>query len=114
MTDTARFDAPTRFGDFGGCFAPETLMQSLFELEEAWRRFTADEGFRAELAAELDVPLLGQLPLVPALREGGDDGRPIAAVEPDSEAARAFAEIARAVAEDLRPKKVFSPELRVI
>ncbi|MGB0800915.1 MAG: hypothetical protein ACPGSH_04040, partial [Ilumatobacteraceae bacterium] len=32
----------------------------------------------------------------------------------DSEAARAFAEIARAVAEDLRPKKVFSPELRVI
>ncbi|NBV03917.1 MAG: sodium:proton antiporter, partial [Acidimicrobiia bacterium] len=85
--------------------------------------FTGDDGKRyeifgsgggAELAAELDVPLLGQLPLVPALREGGDDGRPIAAVEPDSEAARVFAEIARAVAEDLRPKKVFSPELRVI
>ncbi len=85
--------------------------------------FTGDDGKRyeifgsgggAELAAELDVPLLGRLPLVPALREGGDDGRPIAAVDPDSEASLAFAEIARAVAEDLRPKKVFSPELRVI
>jgi ATP-binding protein involved in chromosome partitioning len=85
--------------------------------------FTGDDGKRyeifgsgggAELAAELDVPLLGRLPLLPALREGGDDGRPIAAVDPDSEASLAFAEIARAVADDLRPKKVFSPELRVI
>jgi len=85
--------------------------------------FTGDDGKRyeifgsgggAELAAELDVPLLGRLPLVPALREGGDDGRPITAIDPDSEAALTFAEIARAVAEDLRPKKVFNPELRVI
>ena len=37
-----------------------------------------------------DVPLLGQVPLVPALREGGDDGRPITAVDPGSEAAQVF------------------------
>ena len=60
------------------------------------------------------MPLLGRLPLVPALREGGDDGRPITAIDPESECGLAFAEIARAVAEDLRPKKVFNPELRVI
>jgi ATP-binding protein involved in chromosome partitioning len=85
--------------------------------------FTGDDGKRyelfgagggAELADELDVPLLGQLPLVPALREGGDDGRPITAVEPDSEAARAFMSIAEHIAVDMRPKKVFSPELKLI
>ena len=66
--------------------------------------FTGDDGKRyeifgagggQELADELDVPLLGQLPLVPALREGGDDGLPIAAVDPDSEAAELFHAIAR-------------------
>jgi ATP-binding protein involved in chromosome partitioning len=85
--------------------------------------FTGDDGKRyelfgagggAELADELDVPLLGQLPLVPSLREGGDDGRPITAVEPDSEAARAFMSIAEHIAVDMRPKKVFSPELKLI
>jgi ATP-binding protein involved in chromosome partitioning len=84
--------------------------------------FTGDDGKRyelfgngggADLAAELEVPLLAQLPLVPALRQGGDDGRPIAAVEPDSEAGRAFHELAEHIAVDLRPKKVYSDALRV-
>jgi ATP-binding protein involved in chromosome partitioning len=85
--------------------------------------FTGNDGTRyelfgsgggAELAAELDVPLLGQLPLVPALRIGGDEGRPITAVEPDSEAAQMFRAIAERIAVDMRPKKVFSPQLKVI
>ncbi len=84
--------------------------------------FTGDDGTRYEifgsgggelLADDLDVPLLGKLPLVPALREGGDVGRPITAVAPDSEAAQAFQEIARRIAVELRPKKVFSPSLRI-
>jgi tryptophan synthase beta chain len=37
------------FGDFGGCFAPETLMASLLELESAWKSAIADDGFCAEL-----------------------------------------------------------------
>jgi ATP-binding protein involved in chromosome partitioning len=85
--------------------------------------FTGDDGKRyelfgagggAELAAELEVPLLAQLPLVPALRAGGDEGRPIAAVDPDSETGRAFHVLAERVAVDMRPKKVFSPELKVV
>ena len=85
--------------------------------------FTGDDGKRyelfgagggKELADDLDVPLLGQLPLVPALREGGDDGRPITAVDHESEAAKAFMAIAERIAVDMRPKKVFSPELRLI
>jgi len=85
--------------------------------------FTGDDGKRyeifgsgggTELAEELGVPLLGQLPLVPALREGGDDGRPIAAVAPESEAGRAFHEMAYRIAVDLRPKKVFSASLKIV
>ena len=34
-------------------------------------------GGGQELADRLEVPLLGQIPLVPALRAGGDDGHPI-------------------------------------
>jgi len=71
------------------------------------------EGGGAELAADLGVPLLGQLPLLPALREGGDNGRPITAVDPDSEAAKAFHEIARRIATELKPKKIFSPSLKI-
>lgn len=40
-----------------------------------------------------DVPMLGQVPLDPKLREHGDDGTPIAVSEPDSPTARALNEI---------------------
>jgi ATP-binding protein involved in chromosome partitioning len=84
--------------------------------------FTGHDGTRyelfgsgggAELADELGIPLLGQLPLVPELREGGDVGRPITAVDPDSEAAKAFQEIARRIAVDLKPRKIFSAGLKI-
>jgi ATP-binding protein involved in chromosome partitioning len=67
----------------------------------AW--FTGDDGTRyelfgsgggAELAERLGVPLLGQVPLVPELREGGDEGHPIVVAHPDDEAAVAFRAIA--------------------
>jgi ATP-binding protein involved in chromosome partitioning len=85
--------------------------------------FTGDDGKRyelfgsgggQELADEIEVPLLGQLPLIPALREGSDEGRPITAVEPDGEAARAFHAIAEKIAVDLKPRKIFSSALKVI
>jgi ATP-binding protein involved in chromosome partitioning len=85
--------------------------------------FTGDDNKRYELfgagggqllADELGVALLGQLPLVPELREGGDTGRPITAVNPESESAQAFTRIAHQIAVDLKPKKVFSPQLKVI
>ncbi len=84
--------------------------------------FTGDDGKRyeifgsgggQELADELKVPLLAKIPLLEPLREGGDTGRPIAAVDPDSEVGQAFATLAERVAVDLRPRKVFKSELRV-
>jgi tryptophan synthase beta chain len=57
MTDT--FREPTRFGEFGGCFAPETLMQNLFDLEAAWRAAREDPSFAAELH-ELNTTYAGR------------------------------------------------------
>jgi ATP-binding protein involved in chromosome partitioning len=71
-------------------------------------------GGGQELADTLGVPLLGQVPLVPELREGGDIGRPITVVDPDNEASQAFAEIARRVHEELAPKRVYRKELRIV
>ena len=46
------------------------------------------------LAEELNIPLLGQIPLVQSIREGGDEGTPIA-LQIGHPAAEAFAKIAR-------------------
>jgi ATP-binding protein involved in chromosome partitioning len=54
-------------------------------------------GGGESLAAELDVPFLGQVPLDPLLREQGDVGEPIVGVLPDAESARAIAAIADAI-----------------
>jgi ATP-binding protein involved in chromosome partitioning len=72
------------------------------------------EGGGAELAAQLDVPLLGQVPLVPELRAGGDEGRPIVAAHPDDEAAQAFRAIAERVDLELAPKRRYRTELKIV
>jgi ATP-binding protein involved in chromosome partitioning len=85
--------------------------------------FTGDDGTRyelfgagggQELADRLDVPLVGQVPLVPLLREGSDSGRPIVAVDPDGEAAGIFRAIAERIDVELAPTKRYHPELKVL
>ena len=85
--------------------------------------FTGDDGKKyeifcsgggQELAEELEVPLIGQVPLVTELREGGDDGHPVTVVAPDSEVAGSFRDIARVIDEELQPTKRFHPELKLI
>ena len=48
-----RPDARGRYGDFGGQYAPETLMPALLELEQAFDDAWADAGFHAELSGLL-------------------------------------------------------------
>lgn len=55
-------------------------------------------GGGASLAEELGVPLLGSVPLEPAVREGGDSGLPILLNYPDSASAKALRAIAQQVA----------------
>jgi ATP-binding protein involved in chromosome partitioning len=76
------------------------------------RQHLFGEGGGTQLAGELGVPLLGQVPLDPALRLGGDEGRPISATDPDSEAGRAFATIAAGLVSRGRAR-VFRSELTV-
>ena len=70
-------------------------------------------GGGGELADQLEVPLLGQIPLVPALREGGDEGQPIIVADPDDEASVVFRAIAEKVDAELRPKRIAHPELKL-
>ena len=58
-------------------------------------------GGGARLAAELKVPLLGQVPLQAGVAELADSGRPIVVAEPASPAAVALREIATQVVERL-------------
>jgi ATP-binding protein involved in chromosome partitioning len=53
------------------------------------------EGGGQELADELDVPLLGKVPLTMALREQADAGLPLVAHDPDDPAAQAVRQVAR-------------------
>jgi ATP-binding protein involved in chromosome partitioning len=62
------------------------------------------EGGGREAAETLGVPLLGQVPLVPALRAGGDSGTPIVLTDPDSPAGLALRTAAREIARSTRTK----------
>jgi ATP-binding protein involved in chromosome partitioning len=72
------------------------------------------QGGGQELADQLEVPLLGQVPLVEELREGGDEGEPIVVAHPDDEAAQAFRSIAQRVDEELAPKRIYRTELKIV
>lgn len=58
-------------------------------------------GGGRRLAEILGVPLLGEIPIDPALREGGDSGLPTVKAHPDSPASQVLREVARRVAERL-------------
>jgi ATP-binding protein involved in chromosome partitioning len=100
-------------------FAARRLKLSVRGVIENMSWFTGDDGKRYELfgagggatlAADLGVPLLGQVPLVNAVRLGGDEGRPVTAVDPDGETAQAFRSISEKLAA-LGPARVYRREL---
>lgn len=83
--------------------------------------FTGDDGKRYDLFGEgggqalaelLEVPLLAQIPLTVPLRQGADEGNPIA-LDATSGAGEVFAKLAETVDKDLAPRKKFSAALKV-
>jgi ATP-binding protein involved in chromosome partitioning len=81
----------------------QKVNQEIIGVVENMSWFTGDDGKRYELfgtgggealAEKLNAPFLGQIPLVPALRVGADEGRPIMIAEPNGEAAVVFARLA--------------------
>jgi len=73
-------------------FTPAELPENKYYL------FGKEGGKR--LAAELNIPLLGQIPIVQSIREGGDAGKPVA-VDPLSISGMAFHQLAEKVVEQV-------------
>ena len=69
------------------------------------------KGGGVQIAEELNVPFLGQIPLCTPIRVGGDTGAPIASVEPDSPGGQAFLQAAERTVDQLSiaSKKSLAP-----
>ncbi|HUO47036.1 MAG TPA: Mrp/NBP35 family ATP-binding protein, partial [Acidimicrobiia bacterium] len=74
----------------------DTVNQEVMGVVENMSWFTGDDGKRYQLfgegggealAKEIEVPLLGQIPLIGAMREGADEGIPVSVAAPGGEAA---------------------------
>ncbi|MDE3044944.1 MAG: P-loop NTPase [Acidobacteriota bacterium] len=103
-------------------YAARKLKLALRGVIENMSWFDAPDGARYELfgagggeqlARELGVALLGQIPLDPALRDGGDRGAPIVVSAPDSSAAVAFRALAERVSQQ-GPARVYRQELKLV
>jgi ATP-binding protein involved in chromosome partitioning len=64
--------------------------------------FIFGQGGGARLAEMIQAPLLGQIPLDPIIREGGDRGQPVTLTNPDAPSARVFFDIADALLKGAR------------
>jgi ATP-binding protein involved in chromosome partitioning len=102
-------------------YAARKLKLAVRGVVENMSWFTGDDGTRyelfgagggKELADELGVPLVAQVPLVPALRQGGDEGIPVVVSDPDGEAATVFRGLATAIV-DMGPARVYRSELTI-
>jgi ATP-binding protein involved in chromosome partitioning len=102
-------------------YAAKKLKLAVRGVIENMSWFTGDDDKRYELfgagggqalADDLEVPLLGQIPLVPDVRVGADSGVPVRVADPDGEAALAFEALATRV-EELGPARIYRRELNV-
>jgi ATP-binding protein involved in chromosome partitioning len=106
-------DAARKVAERAGKMAERTNLKPLGVIENmSWfecphcgeRETIFGEGGGREAAETLGVPLLAQVPLMPALRAGGDTGVPIVVSAPDSAAAAALTAAADAVVRATRSR----------
>jgi ATP-binding protein involved in chromosome partitioning len=76
--------------------ARKTNMRLLGVIENMTGEVFGSGGGEA-LASQLDIPLLGQVPLDPLLRQQGDLGEPIVSSHPESETAQTIVAIAESI-----------------
>jgi ATP-binding protein involved in chromosome partitioning len=69
------------------------------------------EGGGQRMSDFFGVPLLGQVPLVPEVREGGDSGRPIVLDRPEHPVSQSFRRIARAVLDEVEAAREPAPRI---
>ncbi len=76
---------------------------SAFAAPDGTRHAIFGEGGGAALADEIGVPLIGAVPIEPAVSAGGDAGTPVAITAPDSAVGTEFRRIAGRIVVDLLP-----------
>jgi ATP-binding protein involved in chromosome partitioning len=76
---------------------------SEFVAPDGSRHAIFGSGGGKRLAALTGAPLIGRIPIEPAVSSGGDDGRPVVLTEPDGPAAVEFRRIARLIVDELLP-----------
>jgi ATP-binding protein involved in chromosome partitioning len=72
-------------------------------LPDGSRHIVFGSGGGEALAREVSAPLVARIPLEAAVSAGGDAGRPVVLDDPDSEAGRAFGELAVRIVDELLP-----------
>ncbi len=82
------------------------------ELPENKYYIFGKDGAR-KLAEEMNVPLLGQIPLVQSIREGGDEGKPVV-LDEDSLTGRAFISMAENVVTQVEIRNAEQPPTQVV
>ncbi|MCG8582308.1 MAG: Mrp/NBP35 family ATP-binding protein [Bacteroidales bacterium] len=86
-------------------FTPAELPENKYYI------FGKDGG--SKLANKMGIPLLGQIPLVQSIREGGDAGEP-AALHDTSITGLAFADLAQKVVECVEKRNATLPETKIV
>ena len=77
---------------------------SYFRCPDGSIQFIFGKGAAEEIARQYQIPFLGQVPIDPRIREATDEGAPFFLEYPDSEASKAFLEIARKFVELVESK----------
>lgn len=86
-------------------FTPEELPENKYYI------FGKDGGKR--LAEKLEIPLLGQIPIVQSIREGGDTGEPVA-LSDTSMTGLAFTQVAEKVVQRVEHRNATMPETKIV
>lgn len=76
---------------------------SYFEDPSGVRHRLFGEGGGRRLSEDIGAPLLAELPLAPAVSQGGDSGQPVAIAAPDSVVGRAFDALADQIVNVVAP-----------
>lgn len=62
------------------------------------KHFIFDHGGAKRAAERMQMAFLGEIPITPSVRIGGDQGKPVVQAEPDGDVGRAFVALARTLA----------------
>ena len=76
---------------------PMVTREAILDRQRAAKYPGFSRGGGREVSQALGVPFLGEIPLDPAVRKGGDTGAPIVVADPESPQGGAFCDLAERI-----------------